>query len=118
MRIALFITCVNDTLFPEAGKATVSLLERLGHRVELPEEQTCCRQVHANAGYEREALRLVSRFVRVFSAARADAIVSPSGSCVAMVRAHYGRFAEQTGIPCLRVRSPSSYPACSNYRSF
>ena len=50
MRIALFITCVNDLMFPDTGKAVVRLLERLGHTVEFPEEQTCCGQMHANTG--------------------------------------------------------------------
>ncbi len=97
MRVALFITCLTDTLFPEAGKATVKVLERLGHRVEFPLEQTCCGQMHANSGYEREALPLLRRFVSVFSAQRYDAIVAPSGSCVAMVRHHYPRLAAQAG---------------------
>ena len=101
MQIALFITCVNDTLFPEAGRATVRVLERLGHRVEFPEQQTCCGQMHANSGYEAEAIPLVTRFVRTFSPDRFDAVVSPSGSCVAMVRHHYPRLARQAGDPGL-----------------
>jgi L-lactate dehydrogenase complex protein LldE len=52
VRIALFITCVNDTLFPEAGRATVRVLEGLGHTVVFPGEQTCCGQIHGNSGYE------------------------------------------------------------------
>ena len=76
MQIALFITCVNDTLFPEAGRATVRVLERLGHRVEFPEQQTCCGQMHANSGYADEALPLVTRFVRTFSPDRFDAVVA------------------------------------------
>jgi L-lactate dehydrogenase complex protein LldE len=82
MRVALFITCFNDTLFPETGKATVALLERLGCEVEFPVEQTCCGQMHGNSGYE--AGPLVERFARVF--AGAEAIVSPSASCVGFVR--------------------------------
>jgi L-lactate dehydrogenase complex protein LldE len=97
VRIALFITCVNDTLFPEAGRATVRILERLGHTVVFPEEQTCCGQIHGNSGYEPEALALVRRFVRVFSDERFDAVVAPSGSCVAMVRHHYRRLADKSG---------------------
>ena len=52
MRVALFITCFNDTLFPDTGRATVTLLERLGCTVAFPEEQTCCGQMHGNSGYE------------------------------------------------------------------
>ena len=51
MRIALFVTCLVDTLFPDAGQATVRLLERLGHEVEFPAAQTCCGQMHVNTGY-------------------------------------------------------------------
>ena len=84
MRVSLFVTCFNDTLFPETGRATVRLLERLGCQVDFPEEQTCCGQMHLNAGYEREGLGLVRRFERVFEGA--DAVVSPSASCVGTVR--------------------------------
>ncbi len=55
MRIALFVTCLGDTLYPETGKATVALLERLGHEVVFPAEQTCCGQMHINTGYFAEA---------------------------------------------------------------
>jgi L-lactate dehydrogenase complex protein LldE len=92
LRIALFIACFNDTLFPETGKAVVRLLERLGHEVVFPEEQTCCGQMHANSGYQLEAVPLARRFVRVFG--EHDAIVTPSGSCAAMVRDGYARLAE------------------------
>ena len=86
MRVALFITCFNDTLFPQTGRAVVELLERLGHEVAFPEEQTCCGQMHFNSGYAREGIELARRFERVF--AGADAVVSPSASCVGMVREH------------------------------
>jgi len=92
LRIALFIACFNDTLFPETGKAVVRLLERLGHEVVFPEEQTCCGQMHANSGYGLEAVPLARRFVRVFG--EYDAIVTPSGSCAAMVRDGYPRLAD------------------------
>jgi L-lactate dehydrogenase complex protein LldE len=87
MNIALFITCFNDTLFPRTGRATVQLLERLGHAVEFPEEQTCCGQMHFNTGYQREALPLIRRFVRTFE--QAEVVVAPSASCVGMVREVY-----------------------------
>ncbi len=95
MRIALFITCFNDTLFPRTGQAVVGLLERLGHAVVFPEEQTCCGQMHFNTGYVEEAVGLVRRFVRVF--AGEETIVTPSGSCAAMVREAYPRVAEEVG---------------------
>ncbi|MGC9665528.1 (Fe-S)-binding protein [Planosporangium sp. 12N6] len=89
MRIALFVTCVNDLLYPDTGKAVVRILERLGHRVDFPEAQTCCGQMHANSGYRDEALPLVRRFIRTFDGY--DAVVAPSGSCAAMVRESYPR---------------------------
>jgi L-lactate dehydrogenase complex protein LldE len=97
MRVGLFITCLNDTLFPDVGKATVSVLERLGHEVVFPREQTCCGQMHANTGYRREAVPLVRRFVRAFDEAGVDAVVGPSGSCVAMVHDQYGALAREGG---------------------
>jgi len=92
MKVSLFITCFNDTLFPETGRAVVSLLERLGHEIDFPEEQTCCGQMHYNTGYQREALPLIRRFVHIFSSA--EVIVAPSASCVGMVRDIYLRAAE------------------------
>src|SRR5918995_769013 len=76
VRVALFITCFNDTLFPETGRATVEVLERLGHEGEFPFAQTCCGQMHFNTGYQREAIPLVRRFVEVFSPY--EAVVAPS----------------------------------------
>jgi L-lactate dehydrogenase complex protein LldE len=84
MRIALFATCLADTLFPEVAKSTVHLLERLGHEVVFPPDQTCCGQAHVNTGYQRETLPLVRRFVDVFD--DAEVIVAPSGSCVGSIR--------------------------------
>ena len=102
MRVALFITCFNDTLFPETGIATVRVLERLGIEVEFPEEQTCCGQMHYNTGYQREAIPLVRRFVEVFSSY--DAVVAPSGSCVGMVRELYPKAARLAGDKMLEER--------------
>jgi L-lactate dehydrogenase complex protein LldE len=97
VRVALFVTCLVDTIAPDAGRATVELLERLGHQVEFPEQQTCCGQMHLNSGFEDEALPLVRRTIRAFGAGDPEAIVSPSASCVAMLREHYPRLAELTG---------------------
>ena len=95
MRIAVFITCFNDTLFPETGKAMVRLLERLGHTVDFPMEQTCCGQMHYNTGYQHEAMPLIRRFVDVFGAY--EAVVAPSASCVGMVREFYPKAAAELG---------------------
>jgi L-lactate dehydrogenase complex protein LldE len=99
VRASLFITCFNDTLFPDTGRAAVAVLERLGVDVDFPLEQTCCGQMHANSGYGHEALGLVRRFVRVFGAA--EAVVTPSGSCAAMVREGYERLAAEAGDEAL-----------------
>ncbi|MFE0377440.1 (Fe-S)-binding protein [Streptomyces inhibens] len=95
MRIALFITCFNDTMYPNTGKAVTKLLERLGHTVHFPQAQTCCGQMHFNTGYRREAMPLVRRFADVF--ARYDAVVTPSGSCAGMIREHHGTLAQSCG---------------------
>lgn len=100
VRLALFVTCVNDAMFPDAGKATVAILRRLGHRVEFPTTQTCCGQPLYNSGYPRETLPLVRRFAHTFLGY--DAVVSPSASCVSMVREHYPHLAEQAGDPVLQ----------------
>ena len=86
VRVALFVTCLADTLYPSVGRATVELLERLDVEVVFPREQTCCGQLHLNAGYPDVAARLAGRFEQVFG--EHETIVAPSGSCVAHVRAH------------------------------
>ncbi|MGS2647001.1 heterodisulfide reductase-related iron-sulfur binding cluster [Streptosporangium sp. LJ11] len=99
MRVALFITCVNDTLFPGTGRAVVTLLRRLGCDVEFPRAQTCCGQMHVNTGYPEEGRRLARHFVDVF--AGYDAVVAPSGSCAAMVREQYPRLARTSTTPAM-----------------
>jgi L-lactate dehydrogenase complex protein LldE len=88
VRIALFATCIGDTLFPEACRATVRVLERLGHEVVFPAEQTCCGQMHLSSGYADEAAKLGRRFFEIFGAY--ETVVSPSSSCVGTVRELYG----------------------------
>ena len=95
LRVALFATCFNDTMWPETPRATVRLLERLGVTVEFPAEQTCCGQMLTNTGYGRDALPLVRRFVDVFG--EYDAVVAPSGSCVGSVREQHPGIAEHAG---------------------
>lgn len=95
MRISLFITCYNDTLFPQTGIAVVRVLERLGHTVDFPLAQTCCGQMHYNSGYQREALPMVRMFAEIFG--DAEVVCIPSGSCAAMVREQYPRIAAESG---------------------
>lgn len=108
MQISLFITCFNDTLFPETGKAMVRLLERLGHSVDFPLEQTCCGQMHYNTGYHEEAIPLVRRFVDIFG--DSEMIVAPSASCVGLVHEYYGKLAERSGDEDLMGRVEKIIP--------
>jgi L-lactate dehydrogenase complex protein LldE len=88
MRIALFATCLVDTMVPQVARATATLLERLGHEVVVPPGQACCGQMHVNTGYRREAVPIVANHVRAFAGAlssEVEAIVAPSGSCVASI---------------------------------
>ena len=103
MRIALFVTCLADTLFPDAGRATVRLLERLGHQVEFPAAQTCCGQMHVNTGYLRDALPLVRHYVEVFESC--EAIVVPSGSCTGSIRHQHAMVARRYGDEALARRA-------------
>lgn len=108
MKIGLFVTCVNDTLFPETGKAVIALLERLGHEVVFPEAQTCCGQMHLNTGYPEQALPMVESFTRAFSGY--EAVVAPSGSCAAMVRDWHAKLAARQGRPGLARRAGELAP--------
>jgi L-lactate dehydrogenase complex protein LldE len=90
--VALFATCINDVMFPGTPKAVVSVLERLGCRVEFPLEQTCCGQMFTNTGYFDAALPDVRNYVKAFSGY--DYIVGPSGSCIGAVRHQHPMLAE------------------------
>jgi L-lactate dehydrogenase complex protein LldE len=103
MRIALFVTCLADTMFPASAKATVTLLERLGHEVVFPPGQTCCGQMHINTGYQTDALPLIRRYVKTF--APYDVMVAPSGSCVGSVRHQHAMVAAEAGDAGLAARA-------------
>jgi L-lactate dehydrogenase complex protein LldE len=86
-KVTLFIQCLVDTVFPETGAAMVTVLERLGLKLDCPPNQTCCGQPAFNAGHQREARAAAVKFLDIFE--DAEVIVCPSGSCVNMVRDHY-----------------------------
>src|ERR1044071_1368551 len=88
MRVSLFVTCLVDQLWPAVGASTVEVLRRAGCTVSFAGRPTCCGQPAFNPGYRDEARALARRFIEVFEDQDADAIVAPSGSCVAMVH-HY-----------------------------
>jgi L-lactate dehydrogenase complex protein LldE len=104
MRVAVFATCLVDTMVPQVASATAVLLARLGHEVVVPPGQACCGQMHVNTGYRREAVPIVANHVRAFAGAlssEVDAIVAPSGSCVASIhhqQADVLRRAGETGL--------------------
>ena len=107
MRIALMTTCLVDALFPPVARATVAVLERLGHEVVYPAGQTCCGQMHVNTGFQREAVPIIAGSVTAFEAAldSCDAVVAPSGSCVGAVRHQHAMVARAAGDEALAVRA-------------
>jgi L-lactate dehydrogenase complex protein LldE len=86
-RVAIFVTCIVDQLFPNAGMAMVNVLERLGFEVEFRAGQTCCGQPAFNSGYHKEARAVARHFIDTFNSA--ETIVVPSGSCTSMITHHY-----------------------------
>lgn len=103
MRVALFVPCFVDQLRPQAARASLALLERLGVAVEYPLEQTCCGQPMANAGCERDALAAARHFVAVF--AGYEHVVAPAGSCVYHVRHHYDALEQTAAVREVRSRT-------------
>ena len=95
MKVALMLTCINDTMFPETGKSVVRLLRRLRVDVDFPTAQTCCGQPMINTGYLDEAVPVVRQFVSAFEGY--DAIVTPSGSCVGSARHQHDMVARRSG---------------------
>jgi L-lactate dehydrogenase complex protein LldE len=108
MQVSLFITCYNDTLYPETGRAVVHLLERLGVALDFHPGQTCCGQMHANTGFRAEAFSQAKRFVRLYS--KAEAVVIPSTSCVAMIRDQYPGLMQELGNESLRKEFEALLP--------
>lgn len=86
MKVSLFITCLVDQLCPNVGVAAVEVLRRAGCEVVFDERQTCCGQPAYNTGYRKEARKFAQRFIEIFEDSDAEFIVSPSGSCTAMVK--------------------------------
>jgi L-lactate dehydrogenase complex protein LldE len=107
VRASLFITCYNDTLYPETGRAVVRLLERLGVEVEFRAAQTCCGQMHANTGFRSEAYSQAKRLVQLYQDAD---VVIPSSSCVAMIRDQYPGLIEELGNHELREQFAALLP--------
>jgi L-lactate dehydrogenase complex protein LldE len=105
VRIALFIACFNDAMYPQTGKAMVALLRRLGHEVNFPSGQTCCGQMHFNTGYQDECIPLAERFCDVFDPY--DVVLAASGSCASMVKDYYPVVADRARSAALRRRAES-----------
>jgi L-lactate dehydrogenase complex protein LldE len=87
VNVSLMVTCLGDALFPDVGVATVRLLRRLGVTVDFPSAQTCCGQPHFNSGFHDDARQLARHTIAAFD--NGQLVVTPSGSCAAMVKLEY-----------------------------
>jgi len=116
MRVALMVTCLNDALFPDTGRAVVTLLRRLGVEVEFPQAQTCCGQPMVNTGYLDEAVPVVRTFVDAF--AGYDAIVTPSGSCAGSARHQHSIVARRSGEAALERAVAETSPRVYDLSEF
>lgn len=105
MRIALFATCIVDAMYPRTARATVDILERLGHDVVFPSGQACCGQMHVNSGYLPEAVPVVRNHIEAFESQEYDVAVAPSGSCVASVKHQHPMVARSCGDSALAARA-------------
>jgi L-lactate dehydrogenase complex protein LldE len=121
-RIALFVTCMVDMLYPDVGMATVDLLEHYGVEVIFPADQTCCGQPAFNAGFRDEARTMARHFLDVFAplleAGTVDALVAPSGSCTSMVRHFYPELFEGAEHAAERARAELVGAACFELTEF
>jgi L-lactate dehydrogenase complex protein LldE len=116
MRVALMVTCINDALYPDTGRAVVRLLRRLGVDVDFPEQQTCCAQPMVNTGYLDEAVPVVRTFVDAF--AGYDAVVAPSGSCAGCARHQHAIVARRSGDPALAAAVAETSPRVHELSEF
>src|SRR2546423_6593151 len=87
MTVTLFVPCFVDLLYPKVAISMVQILERLGHKVDYPEELVCCGQPAFNSGFWNEAravaVNVLDRLQDV------EALVIASGSCGAMLKVFY-----------------------------
>jgi L-lactate dehydrogenase complex protein LldE len=102
-RVSLFVTCIVDQLFPKVGMAMAEVIERLGFQIDFPENQTCCGQPAFNSGYRAEARTVARHFLDTFESS--ECIVSPSGSCTAMVAHHFAELFHSEPATLARVHS-------------
>jgi len=105
-RVSLFVTCIVDQLFPQVGMAMAEVLERLGHQVDFPEDQTCCGQPAFNSGYRAESRTVARHFLKVFD--KAEYVVVPSGSCTSMITHHFPELFEKEPETLARARAIGS----------
>jgi L-lactate dehydrogenase complex protein LldE len=115
MRVSLFIPCLVDQFFPQVGVQMARILARLGLTLTYPAAQTCCGQPLFNSGHWREAAAFARRMIDVFSAEDADFVVGPSGSCLSMVRNHFGSL--ELSAPHRR-RWEELAPRCKEFSEF
>lgn len=97
VRVSLFVTCLVDAFSPSVGTATVDVLRRMGHQVDVPEGQTCCGQPAWNAGFARDAARVAATSLDALDAAGSEAIVVPAGSCATMMKVFWPELFETVG---------------------
>jgi L-lactate dehydrogenase complex protein LldE len=102
-QVSLFVTCIVDQLFPKVGMAMAAVLERLGYRVDFPEDQTCCGQPAFNSGYRAEARTVARHFLKVFE--NSEQIVVPSGSCTSMITHHFADLFQKEPETLARVHA-------------
>ena len=84
-RVSLFVTCLVDQLWSNVGVSAVEVLRRVGCEVDFDARQTCCGQPAFNTGYRKEARQVAQQFIQLFEEKSQQPIVSPSGSCTAMI---------------------------------
>jgi len=102
-KIALFIPCFVDTVYPRVGVATLKILKNLGFEVVYPKNQTCCGQPFYNSGFKAEAKKLAKKFYDEFS--EYEYIVAPSASCISMVKVHYKELLSESEFLEIRKKS-------------
>lgn len=94
MNVDIFIPCFIDQLFPDTAWNMVRVLEKAGCTVNYNPNQTCCGQPAFNGGYWEQCKEVGEKFLSDFSNDRY--IVSPSASCVGMVKNYYGELFNNT----------------------
>ncbi len=88
-KVAIFVGCATNYMYPRIGHALIKTLVSLGYLVVLPEGEVCCGAPLRAMGMESDVAGLARANIEVFNSIKADAVLSPCPTCTLAIKKHY-----------------------------